>query len=173
MSLVYLEQDMRVTFSLEGTLPILRERYVSPQAGTVVLKGFFNQSAHMETPNGTRYRTLSPRKDRHYLGQMAYPIVRLPDKAEVCRLRTPIKLQEGLVPRLRFTTTLDDQQYVFRQIAPGRRGFELWDGMEVQRLVKREPGGSLVADLTILVPVPAMLVLLFPWLDNQTIMYTR
>ena len=40
----YLPEGTRVTFELRGALPILREEYRSLQAGTVVLKGFFNQT---------------------------------------------------------------------------------------------------------------------------------
>ena len=41
MSLEYLPEDSRVTFELQGGLPVSREQYVSPQAGTIVLKGLF------------------------------------------------------------------------------------------------------------------------------------
>jgi hypothetical protein len=167
---LYLPENTRVSLELQGSLPLFRERYVSPQAGTVVLKGIFNQTAHLELLDGSRYRLLSPRQDREYPNQMAYPLVRLPEKAEVCRLRTPIKLEEGHVPRLRYTTMLDGENYVFTQITAGQRGFELWDGMEMQQLVRRERGRGLLPDLTVLTPVPALLVLLFPWLDNQTLM---
>ena len=44
--------------------------------------------------------------------------------------------------------------------------------MEMHRLVEREPGGSLIASLRLLAPVPALLVLLFPWLDGQTVMHS-
>lgn len=172
MSLEYLAEDARVTFELQGTLPILRERYVSPQAGTVVLKGFFNPSAHMETLEGKRYRTLSAKRDKAFPNQIVYPVVD-PDRTEVFRLLTPLEVAKGSTPRLRYTTTLDDQQYVYRQISPGRRGFELWDAMEMQRLVRRESGSGLVLDATILTSVPAVLVLLFPWLDSQTIVHRR
>jgi hypothetical protein len=40
--------------------------------------------------------------------------------------------------------------------------------MEMHRLVERDPGGSLVSPLRISEPVPVVLALLFPWLDNQT-----
>jgi hypothetical protein len=167
-----LPEDTLVTFELQGELPIFQERYVSPQAGTVVLRGFFNQSAHMELPDGTRYRTLSARKDEEHVNQLAYPIVRLPGRLQVCRLRTPLDLDKGQVPKLRFVTLLEDQYYVFRQITAGQRGFELWDSMEMSRLVQREPGGSLVSNLRVLAPVPTFFLLLFPWLDSQTIPYS-
>ena len=173
MSLTYLPENTHVTFELQGTLPILRERYVSPQAGTVVLKGLFNQTAHIETPDGTLYRMRSPKKDSQYLNHIFYSIIRLSDKTEILRLRTPMNLQKGSVPRLRYTTLLDEQQYVFKQVSPGLRGFELWDGMEMQKLISRKPGNSLIADLTVQAPVPTLLILLFPWLDNQTIMYKQ
>jgi hypothetical protein len=173
MALEYLPEDTLVTFNLEGALPIFREQYVSPQAGKVVLRGLFNQSAHLELKDGTRYRTLAPQRDRERFNEMAYPLVRLSDRVEVCRLLTPIKLEQGRIPQLRFTTSLDGQYYVMRQITAGQRGFELWDSMEMNRLVEREPGGSLVAPLRVLVPVPTLLVLLFPWLDGQTVMHSR
>ena len=172
MSLEYLAEDTRVTFELQGTLPILRERYLSPQAGTVVLKGFFSPRAHVETLAGRRYRTLAARKDKTLPNQIVYPVVDA-DRNEVFRLSTPLKFAEGASPRLRYTTTLDDQQYAFRQISPGRRGFELWDAMEMQKLVRREPGAKLVADATVLISVPAVLVLLLPWFDSQTIVQNR
>ena len=103
---------------------------------------------------------------------IAYPLVRLPGKVEVCRLLTPIQLDKGH-PQLRFTTTLDDQHYIFRQVSLGQRGFELWDSMEMQRLVQREPGRALIADLRILAPIPVLLALLFPWLDSQSIPLKR
>jgi hypothetical protein len=174
MPLAYLEEDTRVIFELQGTLPIFRERYVSSQAGTVVLKGFFSQTAHMETLDGTRYRTLQPKRDRALPNQIVYPIVYLPHKDRAFRLLSPLKdTGSGPIPRLRFTTTLDDGQYVFRQARAGRREFELWDGMEMQKLVRREPGRALIADSTVLIPVPAVLVLLLPWLDNQTALHRR
>ncbi len=41
----------------------------------------------------------------------------------------------------------------------------------MNRLVEREPGGTLIAPLRVLAPVPVVLALLFPWLDNQTVTY--
>ena len=169
MALEYLPEDTLVTFNLEGSLPIFREQYVSPQAGKVVLKGLFNQSAHLEMKDGTRYRTFAPQRDKERFSEMAYPVVRLPGRVEVCRLLTPIKLEQSGRPQLRFTTTLDNQHYIFRQISAGQRGFEMWDSMEMNRLIEREPGGSLIAPLRLLAPAPALLVLLFPWLDNQMV----
>jgi hypothetical protein len=171
MAFEVLSEGTRVTFELAGALPIFREEYVSAQAGKVVLKGLFNQSAHLHMKDGTRYRTLSPRRDKERLTEMAYPLVRLPERLEVCRLLTPIKLEQGRIPQLRFTVNLDNQHFIYRQIAAGQRGFELWDSMEVNRLVEREPGGSLIAPLRLLAPVPAVLVLLFPWLDHQMVTY--
>jgi hypothetical protein len=172
MSLEYLPEGSRVTFELQGGLPVFREQYASPQAGTVVLKGLFNQSAHLELLDGTQYRTLSARRDKEQLNMIAYPLIRLPEKVEVCRLLAPIQLDKGR-PQLRFTTTLDDQYYIFKQVSIGQRGFELWDSMEMQRLVQREPDRALIAALRILAPVPALLTLLFPWLDSQSIPFKR
>jgi hypothetical protein len=170
----YLEEETRVTFELQGTLPIFRERYVSPQAGTVVLKGFFSQTAHIETLDGTRYRMLQPKRDRTLPNQIVFPVVYLPHKESAFRLLSPLRdTGSGQIPRLRFTTTFGDGRYVFRQVRAGRREFELWDGMEMQRLVRREPSRALIADSTVLIPVPAVLVLLIPWLDNQTALHRR
>ena len=171
MSFEYLAEDTLITFSLEGALPIFREQYVSPQAGKVVLRGLFNQSAHLELRDGTRYRTLPPRRDESRLTHIAYPLVRLPGRVEVCRVLTPINLKSGRVPQLRFSTTLDDQHYIYRQVSAGGRPFELWDSMEMNRLVQREPGGSLISNLLVLAPVPTLLILLFPWLSNQAVAY--
>ena len=173
MSYHELAEGTLVTFNLEGALPIFQERYVSPQAGTVVLRGFFNQRAILEPPGGARYRTLAPRKDKEQLNQLAYPVVRLPDKVEVCRLLSPLHLSKGQTPQMRFTTLLDDQYYIFKQVGAGQRGYELWDSMEIDRLVRVEPGGSLVPNLRVYAPVPALLVLLFPWLANQAILYKQ
>jgi hypothetical protein len=169
----YIAAGTRVTFELQGSLPIFRETYRSPQAGTVVLKGLFNQSAHIELLDGTRYRTLAPRKDMLYPNDLTYPVVHLPDKSEMFNLRTPLRFPKGAVPKLRFSASLDDRQYVFKQISPGQRGFELWDGMEMNKLADRGSSAKLIADLTLLVPVPAILILLVPWLDSQTIMYRQ
>ncbi len=168
----YLPENERITFELQGQLPILCEEYVSPQAGKVVLKGLFNQSAHIELLDGTRYRTLGAKKRDKLSNELDYPVVRLPDKVEVTRLRTPLRLQKGVVPQLRYSVALDGQQYVFKQISPGRRGFELWDGMEMERLVERGKP-ALISDAVLLAPVPALLVMLFPWVDSQTIMYKQ
>jgi hypothetical protein len=165
--LEYLASGTLVTFELEGKLPILREEYRSAQAGTVVLKGFFNPRAHIELLNGARYRTLRVRKDPRYPTEIVYPVVHLPDRTEILSLRTPLKY-EGTAPRMRYTTRVGDDGYVFQQINPARRGFELWDGVQMQKLVERGPPTKLMPDLTILAPVPTLLVLLFPWLDNQT-----
>jgi hypothetical protein len=168
-----LPQDTRVTFELQGSLPILQEEYTSPQAGKIVLKGLFNQSARIQLLDGSRYRTLSPRKIAEYPTDLVYPVVHLPDKVEVLQLRTPLRLEQGKVPRLRYVTTLADRGYVFRQISPGQRGFELWDGMEMEKLVNRESHTKLMPDLVLLSPVPVLLIMLFPWLDSQTIMYRQ
>jgi len=160
-------EETRVTFELQGALPIFRETYYSPQAGTVVIKGFVHQRAHVTLENGTQYRTMAPKKVDDYPTDLSYPVVRLPDKTPVLYLRTPLKTSTDT--RLRFTTVLDGLQYIYRQVSPGKRGFELWDGMEMQKLVARETSSAkLVPDLTVLVPVPALFVLLFPWLDGQT-----
>jgi hypothetical protein len=45
--------------------------------------------------------------------------------------------------------------------------------MEMSRLVSREAGRALIADATVLAPIPSVLVLLFPWLDNQAIAYKQ
>ena len=173
MSYHELAEGTLVTFNLEGALPIFQERYVSPQAGAVVLRGFFNQRANLEPPSGTRYRTLAPRKDKVQVNMLAYPVVRLPDRAEVCRLLSPRHLDKGHTPQMRFTTLLENQYYIFKQVSAGQRGYELWDSMEVERLVQVEPGGSLVPNLRVYAPVPALLVLLFPWLANQAILYRQ
>jgi hypothetical protein len=173
MSYHELAEGTLVTFNLEGALPIFQERYVSLQAGTVVLRGFFHQRAFLEPLGGARYRTLAPRKDKERLDMLAYPVVRLPDRVEVCRLLSPLHLDKGQTPQLRFTTLLDDQYYIFKQVSAGQRGYELWDSMEVERLVRTEPGGSLIPNLRVYAPVPALLVLLFPWLVNQAILYRR
>jgi len=172
MSLEYLPEDARVTFALQGGLPIFREQYVSPQAGTIVLKGLVNTSAHLELRDGTRYRTLSARRDRERYNMIAYPLVRLPEKVEVCRLLTPIELDKGH-SQFRFTTTCDNRHYIFKQASAGQRRVELWDSMEIQRLVQREPDRALIAGLRILAPIPALLALLFPWLDSQSIPFRR
>jgi hypothetical protein len=173
MPLHELAEGTLVTFNLEGALPILQERYVSPQAGTIVLRGLFNQRALLEPPGGDRYRTLAPRRDKEQLNMLAYPVVRLPGKTEVFRILSPLHLEKGQVPQMRFTTFLDNQYYIFRQVSAGQRGYELWDSMEVERLVQVEPGGSLVPNLRVNAPVPALLVLLFPWLLSQTILYRQ
>ena len=162
-----------VQFNLEGALPIFQERYVSPQAGTVVLRGLFNQRAFLEPIGGERYRTLGPRKDKERLDKLAYPVVHLPDRTEVFRVLTPLHLDKEQTPQMRFTALLDDQYYVIKQVKAGDRGYEIWESMEMERIVQVEPGGSLVPNLRVLYPVPALLVLLFPWLANQTILYKQ
>jgi hypothetical protein len=173
MSYHELAEGTLVRFSLEGTLPILKERYVSSQAGTVVLRGFFNQRAFLETLDGQRFRTLGPRRDKEQFDKLAYPVLRLPDKTEEFRLLSPLHLEKGRVPQLRYTTLLENQYYVFKQVSAGQRGYELWDSMEMERLVEVEPGGSLVPNFRVNVPVPALLVLLFPWLASQTIYHQQ
>jgi hypothetical protein len=168
-----LAEGTLVTFNLEGALPIFQERYVSPQAGTVVLRGFFNQRAFLEPIGGERYRTLAPRRDSEQLNKLAYPVVHLPDRTEAFRLLTPLHVDKGQLPQMRYTALLDDQYYVFKQVSAGQRGYELWDSMEMQRLVQVEPGGSLVPNLRLQAPVPTLLILLFPWIANQTILYKQ
>jgi hypothetical protein len=127
----------------------------------------------MELDDGTQYRTLRVRKDSRYPTDITYPVVRLPEKAELCLLRTPLHYDKGSVPRLRFATELDGRGYIFKQITAGQRGFELWDQLEMNKLVTRPASAKLVRDLSILEPIPAVLALLFPWFDSQTIMYRR
>ena len=166
---VYIPEETLVTFELQGSLPIFRETYVSPQAGTVVLRGLINQRAFITLEDGSQYRTLVPRKVHDYPMDLTYPVVHLPDKTPALYLRTPLKTAKDGVPSLRFTTSFDDRQYVYRQVSPSRRGFELWDGLGMQKLVERPASPpKLMSDLTVLVSVPALLVLLFPWLDSQT-----
>lgn len=168
--LVYLEPEMTVSFQLENAVPILKEQYDAPGAGRIVLKGFFNPRARIELTDGTRYRVLSPRKDKQYLNQIAYPLVRWPDKAELCRLLTPVVSKQGRNPApelLRFTARLAQEAYIFRRSKRLGRAFEIWDGMEMSRVVQRDLAHKLVLDATVITPVPAVLVLLLPWLDNQ------
>jgi len=169
----YIESGTRVTFELGDGLPIFREEYRSPQAGTVVLKGLFNQSARMELLDGTSYRTLSARKVNRYPTDLVYPVVHLPDRSELCLLRTPLRYDKGSVPRLRFSTQLDGQGYIFKQVTPGQRGFELWDNLEMNKLVTRPASAKIVRDLEVVEPIPVVFALLFPWFDSQTIMYRR
>jgi hypothetical protein len=172
--IVYLPEETRVSFELQGSFPVFRETYYSPQAGTVTLKGLINQSAHIELEDGSRYRTIAPRKARDHPTELSYPVVHLPDKTPVLFVRTPLKTPNDARPRLRFTTSLDDQQYVFRQISPSQRGFELWDSMGMQKLIERQVSPTkLVPDLVLLKPVPVLLVLLIPWLDSQTSIFIR
>jgi hypothetical protein len=170
-AIAYLEPDTVVTFELQSTLPIFSERYVSAQAGTVVLKGFFNQKAHIETLHGERYRMVSPRRDKKYPNQIAYPIVHLPDKTEVFRFRTPVySLSEKTTPpTLRYTAMVEKESYILKRATRLGRAFEVWDGMEIQCIVKREPRRKLIDDSVILAPVPVLLVLLLPWMDSQTL----
>ena len=168
--LAYLEPETTVTFRLENAVPILKEEYNVPGAGKVVLKGFFNPKARIELLDGTRYRVLSPRKDERYLNQVAYPIVHWPDKLELCRLLTPViskRKKNPLPDSLRFTTSLDDEGYIFKRSKRLGRAFAIWDGMEMHRIVQRELAQKLVLDATVMASVPALLVLLLPWLDNQ------
>jgi hypothetical protein len=173
MSYHELAEGTLVTFNLEGPLPIFQERYVSPQAGTVVLRGLFNQRAFLETLDGLRFRTLIARKDKEQFDKLAYPVLRLPEKTEAFRLLSPLHLDKGQVPQLRYTVLLENEYYIFKQVSAGQRGYELWDSMEMQRLVQIEPGGSLVPNFRVNVAVPALLVLLFPWMASQTILYKQ
>jgi hypothetical protein len=169
----YLPENTHVTFELFGRFPLFREQYRSSQAGTVVLKGFLNPAAHLELLDGTRYRTLAAKRDEQDHGQLAYPVISLPDKTEVFRLRTPIRPSKGGAARWRYTTTLDSVTYVLRQASSDRREIELWNGLETQKLVRRKTGGSLIPDLELLAPVPALLALLFPWFQNLAMTTTR
>jgi len=169
----YVPEHTRISFELQTSVPIFREKYSSPDLGTVLLKGLLNQRAHLELLDGRRYRTRAPRKIDAYPSDLVYPVVHLPDKTETFLLHSPLHFQKGALPRMRFWTQLDDRDYVFRQIGAGQRGFELWDGMEMNKLVNRETPTKLMPDLTVLSPVPAILLLLFPWLDSQTIMYRQ
>ena len=167
-------ENTRVTFELQNQVPILKEVYHADGVGTVVLRGLVNQRAEITMLDGARYRTRGARKIADFPNELVYPLVQVaPHKRDVCMLHTPLKLAPGTVPQLRFWTTLDGEQYVFRQITAGRRGFELWDGMEMNKLVNREVSARLMPDLSVLHPVPALLVLLFPWMDSQTIMHRQ
>lgn len=169
----YVPENTFVSFELQNSLPIFRERYYSPELGTVLLVGLFNQKARLELLDGRRYRTLGPRKIDNYPNDLVYPVVHMPDKSEAFLLHSPLRFQKGTLPRMRFSTQFDGHDYVYRQITAGQRGFELWDGMEMNKLVRREAPTKLMPDLTVLTPVPAVLLLLFPWLDSQTIMYRQ
>jgi hypothetical protein len=169
----YLPENTRVTFELRGHFPLLREQYVSPQAGTVTLKGFLNPAAHLELLDGTRYRTLAAKRDEQYRDQMAYQVISLPDKTEMCRLRTLIRFPASGTARWRYTATLDGVTYVVRQAGSDRREIELWNGVETQKLVRRQTSSSLIPDLDLLAPVPTLLVLLFPWFQNLAMTTTR
>lgn len=174
-SIRYLEPDTVVTFKLENALPIFSERYISPEAGTVVLKGLLNQKAHIETLDGEKFRMLAAKKDKRYPNKILYPIVHLPDKEQVFHIASPLHIASapGGRSQLRYTVVLDDERYVFRRMARKRREFELWDGPELNRIVKREASAKLVADLTVLLPVPDLLILLFPWMDNQNMVHSQ
>ena len=120
----FVPENTRVTFELQNQLPIFREDYRADGVGTVTLRGLFNQRAQITLLDGTRYRTLGARKIADFPTDLVYPLVQVaPHKEEVCLLHTPLHLPPGSVPQLRFWTTLDGEQYVFRQITAGRRGF--------------------------------------------------
>lgn len=171
--LTYVPENTRIHFELRTSVPIFREEYHAPELGTCLLVGLFNQKARLELLDGRRYRTRGPRKIDDYPNDLVYPVVHMPDKSRAFRLHSPLHLQKGSLPRMRFSTQLDGHDYVFRQISAGQRGFQLWDGMEMNKLVDRGPPTKLMPDLTVLFPVPAVLLLLFPWLDSQTIMYRQ
>ena len=167
-------ENTRVVFELQNQFPVLKEVYGAEGVGTVTLRGLFNQRAHITLLSGACYRTLGARKIDEFPTDLIYPLVQVePHKEEVCLLHTPLHLPPGSVPYLRFWTTLDGEQYVYRQITAGRRGFELWDGMEMNKLINRQASAKLMPDLSVLHPVPALLVMLFPWLDSQTIMHRQ
>ncbi len=133
-------------------------------------RGFFNPKARIETLDGTRYRMLSPKRDARYLNQIAYPVVHWPDKLEICRLLTPVvsKREKSQQPEsLRFTTMLDDEAYIFKRSRRLGKSFEIWDGMEMHCIVRRELAQKLVLDATVMIAAPSLFVLLLPWLDNQ------
>lgn len=168
MNLNYLEPDTTISFELQGTLPIFKETYVSP-AGKTVLKGLFVPKAYLETTDGITYRVLGARRDRERLNEIAYPLVRLPDKVEVLRLRTPtiaFEARNQARPPLRFTCRTEQDTYILKRTPRLGRAFEIWDGMEMHRVVQREPKPGLVLDALVMERIPALLVLLLPWLDS-------
>ena len=172
-SIRYLPENTTVHFDLEGSFPLFRERYISAQAGIVTIKGIINQTALLEPTDGISCRIAPPKKDDLHENQIVYSAIRLSDKTEVFRLLTPARLDKGTVPQLRYRADLDGRQYVFRQVKSGRREFDLWDGSELHKVVEQDKGRYVVGDLTVLISVPCLLVLLFPWLNNQTIMVQK
>ena len=168
----YLSEFTNVHFELQGSLPLFRERYFSAQAGTVTIKGIINQTALLEPKGGGACRISSSKRDDRNDRRIAYPIISLTDKSELLRLLTPARFEKGAVPELRYGAALDGRQYMFKQAQSGRREFDLWDGPELRKFVHQE-SGYLVGDLKILIAVPLLLVLLFPWLNNQTIMVRK
>lgn len=172
MSDLYLEPEITVTFELEGAIPIFKETYVSAQAGKTVLKGLFSPRAHLETLDGVQYRMLSPRRDDARPNEVAYPLARLPEKTEILRLLTPSIVfsdRNRQHPPLRFTCRFDSDVYILRRTPSLGRAFEIWDGMEMHRIVRREHKSKLILDAVVMDRVPVLLVLLLPWLDNQTL----
>ncbi len=172
-SIRYLPENTAVHFDLEGSFPLFRERYVSAQAGIVTIKGIINQTARLEPTDDTSCRIAPPKRVDLRENQIAYPVIRLSDKTELFRLLTPARLDKGTVPQLRYRADLDGRQYVFRQVKSGRREFDLWDGSELHKVVEQDKGRKVVGDLTVFISVPCLLVLLFPWLNNQTIMVPK
>ncbi|MBN1933143.1 MAG: hypothetical protein JW934_00685 [Anaerolineae bacterium] len=170
MDHIYLEPDTLVTFDLEGSLPIFKEAYASPQAGKTVLKGLFASQAHFETLDGAHYRLLSARRDTERLNEIAYPLAHLPEKTEVLRLLTPgiaYSERNQQRPPLRFTCRFGENTYIFKRTPRLGRAFEIWDGMEISRIIQREPKSKLILDALVLERIPALFALLLPWLDNQ------
>jgi|GEM_PF-5952311 len=168
MPLIYLEPDTKITFELQGTLPIFKEIYIS-SAGKTVLKGLFAPKAYLETADGTRYRVLGARRDAERLNEIAYPLVRLPDKSEILRLRTPgiaFDARNQTRPPLRFTCRMGQDTYIFKRTPRLGRAFEIWDGMEMYRVVQRESQPRLVLDALVMERIPSVFVLLLPWLDS-------
>ena len=168
----YLPENTTIHFELQGSLPLFRERYFSPQAGMVTIKGIINQTALLKPKGSQACRISSSAREDRDNRRIAYPIVSLTDRSELLRLLTPAQLEKGTVPQLRYGAVLDGRQYMFTQIQSGRREFDLWDGPERHKIVHQE-SGYLVGDLKILTTVPTLLVLLFPWLNNQTIMVRK
>lgn len=172
MSDLYIEADTTVTFELQGAIPIFKETYVSAQAGKTVLKGLFSPKAYLETLDGAHYRVLSARRDSERLNEIAYPLVHLPEKTEILRLLTPgiaFSERNRQQPPLRFTCRFDSNAYIFKRTPRLGRAFEIWDGMEMHRIVQRDPQTKLIHDAVVMERVPALFVLLLPWLDNQAL----
>ena len=154
-----------VEFRILNRFPLFREVYGANGLGTIEVTGTIRQQAKISVEDGSVYRLRATSRLAGRDGSHFSYAIRNQDGSANYRLITPLRSANdaGAAQPETYRIVLEETEYAFRQKTPGRRGFSIVDGSEQNTLVSTDGSNGIAVHYT----VPALLVLLLPWVDNQ------